>query len=138
MKKLFLLFSIILFCSGCSTTGVVVEKSLEGYDKEYLQKRFIEYNNKYFEGKLTAECYWFDRDGLWGEYSRIWNYIFINHKLKDANFESTLLHEMCHASTRCEFWAHGPSFEKEVIRVAKLHGIRPYEVHRIDKFYLLN
>lgn len=107
-----------------------------------LQKKYAEYNQKYFGGKLPVcpvdwqnlsrygaigRHRWFviegkGMDGRWREV-RIEHTIHLDPMLKKMpNLKlSTLLHEMCHVAVRQQSVraeAHGRLFQQEMLRLA--------------------
>ena len=83
---------------------------------------FCRYNRKYFGGKLPAAKVKFSKlaDGLLGEMYHGENEIYVTKDLRkwprSARF--TLFHEMAHLKLGAAV-NHGPSFEREMLRLAK-------------------
>jgi hypothetical protein len=107
-----------------------------------LQKLFDRYNRRFWNGKLSGwtavEVHLCEASGFHGEYGATdmeYRHIHIQIGLSPAEKRKTLLHEMCHAATP-EDEIHGPSWQTEMLRIAKLGALgMAAEVRRYEAKY---
>jgi len=107
----------------------------------YLKQSYLEYNSRYFRGRLPKDCrvIYSDLSKLRymgahkattkdGDRKNSKHIIWIDHKLRWSNklVDMTLLHEMVHLKLFKKYGhevprgLHGPLFQKEMKRLAKV------------------
>ena len=88
-----------------------------------LKRTFLHYNRHYFSNLLDPETpvKW---QNLGDALGVLWadDGIGISRKLRKSNnlWRTTLLHEMCHLATESERVSHGPRWQREMRRLARI------------------
>lgn len=102
-------------------------------EQRWLNRKFREWNNQYFNGRIQAVVLFGDCRPFMGECEPAYasdprlHKIVVSKQYRSSYTISgfTLLHEMCHAyvGTEC---GHGPRWQRAMLRLARKGAFRRY------------
>lgn len=114
--------------------------------KKYLEEKFKEFNEKYFDGILPPCKLILSKTDSGSSYNPNWNWIVITKDIywTEETLELVLVHEMvhCYVHTILKKWpvfTHGRTFNRVCDMLRKKHGIKvkmyqiPYLLHKGEK-----